>query len=141
VKTIFRLFVLTLMLSGWAIAAMCLHVVRTPNPNDPTSSKLVVIPKARLGISQTYVDARSWTMADVPSHAALITRMLDAGKAEQLQFLADPKSKQDIATQLTDALAGAKGSNATHTSARANVKFGQPTASVEGRELGVDISF
>jgi hypothetical protein len=141
VKTILRLFGLTLMLSGWAIAAMCLHIVRTPNPNDPSSSKLVVIPKARLGISQTYVDARSWTMADVPAHAALISRMLDAGKAEQLQFLADPKCKLDIAAQLTDALAGAKGTTAGHTSARANVKFGQPTGSDEGRELGVNISF
>jgi hypothetical protein len=106
VKSIFRLIGLALTVSGWAVAALCLHVIRTPNPSDPSQSKLVVIPKARLGLTDTYVDARHWTLADVPDHKALIWRVLDAGQAEQLKYLTDPKSGSDVQTQLTDALTG-----------------------------------
>ncbi len=107
-KSIFRLIGLALTISGWAVAALCLHVIRTPNPSDPNESKLVVIPKARLGITDTYVDARHWTMADVPEHKDLVWRVLDAGQAEQLKFLADPKNGSDVQTQLTDALTGSR---------------------------------
>jgi hypothetical protein len=111
VKSLFRLIGLALTISGWAVAALCLHVIRTPNPSDPNESKLVVIPKARLGLTDTYVDARRWTMADVPDHKALIWRVLDAGQAEQLKYLADPKSGADVQTQLTDALTGERSRN------------------------------
>ena len=83
-----------------------MHVVRTPNPTDATRSQWVIIPKQRIGLSQTYVDARGWTLSDVAANGGLVSRLLDAGKADQLQFLANPKIKQDIQLQITDALAG-----------------------------------
>jgi hypothetical protein len=108
VKSIFRLIGLALTISGWAVAALCLHVIRTPDPSDPSQSRLIVIPKARLGITDTYVDARKWTITDVPDHKALIWRVLDAGQAEQLKYLTDPRNGNDVQTQLTDALTGSR---------------------------------
>jgi len=114
VKTIFRLFGLSFALGGWALAALCLHVIRTPNPNDPKESRLVVIPKARLGIIDTYVDARNWTLADVAEHKALIWRVVDAGKSDDLKYLSDPSSGEDMQTQLMDILTGGRTSRPSH---------------------------
>lgn len=108
-KSIIRLIGLAILISGWAVAALSLHVVRTPDPNNPQKSKLLVIPKARLGVFATYEDARQWTMADVPHHADLVLRILDAGMADQLMFLGDPNSRHDIQTQLIDALPRLRG--------------------------------
>ena len=108
-KSIVRFVSLLLILSGWIVAGLCLHVVRTPDPDNPQQSKLLVVPKNRLGVNDTYVDARGWTMQDVTEHPMLVLRLLEAGKAEQLKYLADPKSKNDVATQLTDALSNTSG--------------------------------
>ena len=108
-KSIFRFVCLLLILSGWIVAGLCLHIVRTPDPDNPQQSKLVMVPKNRLGINDTYVDARGWTMQDATEHPMLILRLLEADKQDQLKFLADPKSKKDVATQLTDALSNTSG--------------------------------
>lgn len=108
-KSIIRLLCVAVLISGWAVAALSLHVVRTPDPNDSKKSELLVIPKSRLGIFETYVDARRWTMADVPDHAALVVRILDAGMADRLKFMGDPDSRRDIQTQLIDALPRMRG--------------------------------
>src|SRR5271154_6553400 len=94
------------MLGGWIVAALCVHVIRTPDPSDPKQSKLVVLPKDRIGVTDTYIDARPWTMADVPNHARLVLRMLDAGMADQLNYLGDPKSKESVEAQITHLLSG-----------------------------------
>jgi hypothetical protein len=107
-KAVIRFICIVLMVSGWAVAALCLHVVRTPDPADPAQSKLVVIPKQRLGVKDTYVDARKWTMADVPDHGSLVLEMIGAQKAEELKFLTDPGSKQSVEVQLVDALTAAQ---------------------------------
>jgi hypothetical protein len=104
VKSIFRLICLVVMLSGWIVAGLCLYVVRVPDPNDPQQSRLIVVPKNRLGVNDTYVDARSWTMADVSAHPLVVLRLLKAGKADDLKFLADPKSKKGVENQLLDVL-------------------------------------
>jgi hypothetical protein len=104
VKSIVRFVCLLVILSGWIVAGLCLHVVRTPDSDNPRQSKLLVVPKNRLDVNDTYVDARSWTMQDVTAHPMLVLRLLEAGKADELKYLADPKSKKDVATQLTDAL-------------------------------------
>lgn len=104
------------MVSGWIVAALCLHVVRTPDPRNPEKSVLVVIPKDRLRLSETYVDARQWTMSDVPAHRGLVMRMIYADKAGQLQFLADPNNREDIEAQLTDVLANARSDEDRHAS-------------------------
>ena len=114
-KAVIRFVCIVLMVSGWAVAALCLHVVRTPDPNDPKESKLVVIPKQRLGVKDTYVDARNWTMADVPDHGSLVLEMIGAQKADELKFLADPTSKQSVEVQLVDALTAAERSGPSAT--------------------------
>lgn len=96
-RTIFRLICLVFMLGGWALAALALHVVRTPD-------KIAVVPKNRLGIEDTYVDARNWTLADVPEHAGVVRRIIGTGHADVLAYLADPKSHADAEAQLTRAL-------------------------------------
>ncbi len=112
-KSIFRIVGLALMLSGWIVAALCLHIVRTPNPNDSQKSDLVVVPKARLGVMDTYVDARTWTMADVPSHSTLVQRIIDAGLSEQLKYLTDPTSSRSVVQQLYDMMPGKSSEPAT----------------------------
>ena len=138
-KSIFRLIGLALTISGWAVAALCLHVIRTPNPSNPSESKLVVIPKARLGITDTYVDARHWTMADVPEHKELVWRVLDAGQAEQLKFLTDPKNGNDVQTQLTDALTGSR-SRPSRTPAT-GTRFDRDDSSAPSQETWAGIDF
>jgi len=99
---------LIVCLSGWAVAALALYVVRIPDPGNPQQSRLIVVPKNRLTIEDTYIDARTWTMGDVPNHPLVVLRLLRAGKADELKFLADPKSGKDIETQLTDVLSGSR---------------------------------
>jgi hypothetical protein len=43
-------------------------------------------------------------MTDVASHPLVVLRLLRAGKADDLKFLADPKSKKDVEGQLLDVL-------------------------------------
>jgi hypothetical protein len=96
-KSLFRLMMLALMLSGWGLAALSLHVVRTPD-------KIGLIPKERLGFTDTYVDARKWTLDDLQAHPDLVRRVLEAGKANLFQYLANP-SGGDIASQLSSSAA------------------------------------
>ncbi len=72
------------MLSGWIVAGLCLYVVRVPDPANPQQSSLIVIPKNRLAVTDTYVDARSWTMTDVASHPLVVLRLLrgEGGRSE-----------------------------------------------------------
>ena len=103
-----------LFISGWGVVALCVHVVRIPDPANAQQSKLVIVPKNRLGPDDTYVDARTWTIADVKTHPLIVLRVLEAGKADEFKFLADPKSSKDVETQLTDALSDSP--TATRTS-------------------------
>lgn len=98
---IFRLILLILLLSGWGLAAMALHVVRTP-------TTITVVPKDRLGFGDTYVDTRNWTMGDVARHPAVTSRLLALGKSQLLENIADPESREPLDVQLKAALAGAK---------------------------------
>jgi hypothetical protein len=98
-KLLFRLTLLSVLLSGWGMAALSLHVVRTPD-------RIGLIPKQRLGITDTYVDARKWTLSDLPAHAQLVQRVLQANKAELFGYLTDP-NHGDAADQLNAAIRGA----------------------------------
>ena len=90
-KNLFRLLVLVLLAGGWALAASALYVVRT-------TGGFVVVPKNRLGFTDTYVDARKWTLADAPAHPELVKRLIAAGKAGQLAGLAPAKGPVDLAS-------------------------------------------
>ncbi|HTW93536.1 MAG TPA: hypothetical protein VMD30_02005 [Tepidisphaeraceae bacterium] len=80
IKTAIRLVFLVLLLAGWSLAALSLHVIRTPG-------RFVVIPKERLGITDTYVDARKWTLGDLANHPDLVKRLLETNKADQFKYL------------------------------------------------------
>jgi hypothetical protein len=99
-KAVARLLVLILLLAGWSLAALSLHVVRTPN-------NVALVPKATLGVTDTWVDTRHWTLADVPRHPAVVLRLIDTGRADLLSFIADPTRRAELREQLSDALAKA----------------------------------
>jgi hypothetical protein len=96
-KFIFRTIYFSLVLGGWSLAALSLHVVRTPD-------KIGLIPKQRLGFTDTYVDARKWTLSDLPAHAALVERVIQANKAELFSYMTD--HSRDAAEQLNSAIGG-----------------------------------
>jgi hypothetical protein len=95
VKKIWRAIVAVLLVGGWALAALSLHVVRTPE-------RLVVIPKNTLGVSDTYVDTRAWTLNDAAAHSEFVKRLVVAGKAHALEHLSDLKKGEDLDVQLMD---------------------------------------
>ena len=79
----FRLLVAVLLLTGWSLAALSLHVVLAPgNPG-----RIALIPKQRLGITDTWADVRAWTVADLPNHPDLIARMIQNGKTDLLSHV------------------------------------------------------
>ena len=71
---------LGLLMLGWGLAALSLHVVRTP-------TAIGLIPKDRLGITDTYVDTRTWTMKDAADHPAVISRILATGQTDLLRHV------------------------------------------------------
>ena len=77
-KKIFKFLVFILLIGGWALAALSLHVIRTPQ-------KVIVVPKNRLHYEGTYVDTRDWTPDDVKNHEALVERLVATGKTTQAQ--------------------------------------------------------
>jgi hypothetical protein len=79
-KKLIRLIVLVLFLGGWAVAAMAVHVVRD-------GSRIVVVPKQHLDYHEIYVDTSKWTVDDVAKHPAVVTRLIQTGKADVLQHV------------------------------------------------------
>jgi hypothetical protein len=89
-KTMFRLLVAVLLLTGWSLVALSLHVVLAPgNPG-----RIALIPKQRLGITDTWADVRAWTVADLPNHPDLIARMIQNGKTDLLSHVVGDKDLQ-----------------------------------------------
>ncbi|MEM7809412.1 MAG: hypothetical protein AAF561_14990 [Planctomycetota bacterium] len=81
-KTTLRAIVLLFAIAGWALAALSVHVIRTPE-------KVVVVPKNRLGIVDTYVDVRNWTIAEVEQHPLVTRRLLQTEKTEHIAHVAE----------------------------------------------------
>ncbi len=95
-KTIGKLFkflVVITWLAGWFLAALAVHVVRTPG-------KIAIVPKDRLNLHDTYVDIRTWTTAEAFNHPKLTARVFQAGKQDLFEHLGSPmdiaKLKMDI---------------------------------------------
>ena len=88
-----------LLIAGWAIAALAVHVVVVPVEVDDggESWKVVVVPKERLGIDDTYVDTRAWDAEQAREHAALLARMAEAGKGDLVgELLADTTVREAV---------------------------------------------
>jgi hypothetical protein len=139
IKTLIRMLCLGIMLSGWLMAGLCLHVVRVPNPRDAMQSQWLILPKFRLGIYDTYVDARQWKMADAAEHPELISRVLESGDCDKFKFLADPKSSQSIQAQLTAALSGSKSTNSFE--ALENIRLRQSLNDGKHSPVVVELTF
>ena len=97
-KNMFRLIVLILLLGGWTLAALSLHVIRGEG------SRIVVIPKKSLDYHEIYVDTRKWTMDDVGRHPALVSRLIQNGKADLLQHVAPEKKGDALQNELQVAM-------------------------------------
>jgi hypothetical protein len=97
-KNLFRLLVVVLLLGGWLLAAMSLHVIYT-------GGGITVIPKNRLSFTDTYVDPRGWTIDDAAAHPSLVKRLIETGKAERvLSHVVDTESSKDLSSQLREAI-------------------------------------
>jgi hypothetical protein len=94
-KTLFRSVFLVLFLAGWGLAALSLHVVRAQG------DKIVLIPKDRLSLQDTYVDATQWTAQDVANHPSLVKRILQSGKANVFSYVS---TDNDITRVMEEAL-------------------------------------
>jgi hypothetical protein len=117
-RSLFRLIALMFIVTGWGLAALSLHVVRTPD-------KIGLLPKERLGFEDTYVDARSWTMVDAAMHPDLIKRVLEAGKANWFQYLAD-SGGGDVAQQLSTAISAPPAQKTNSVLGKIKVLFSSP---------------
>src|SRR5262249_46731766 len=89
-----RFFFCVLLLAGWGLAALCLHVVRTPGG-------VAIVPKDSLGITDTWADVRQWSLDDLSAHQALVSRLINTGKADALAAV---KGLTEDATEDPDAL-------------------------------------
>lgn len=114
-KGIFRLIFTVLLLAGWGLAALAVHVVRTPD-NVPT-----IVPKEKLDFRDTYVDTTKWTLDDVANHPAVVEKLIHAGKSDVLKHVV-ADTKGDITSQLTDALKVGP----THPTTTASSRSGNP---------------
>jgi hypothetical protein len=100
-KKIFRLLVTLLLIGGWTLAALAVHiVVAQGNPG-----RVIIVPKNQLGYRETYVDTRAWTIGDVTNHPQVTERLIQTGKTDALAQLA-PKG-EDLNAVLNDAIAKA----------------------------------
>ena len=95
-KTLFRLVFLGLLLGGWGLAALSLHVIRTP-------TEIGLIPKDRLGITDTYVDTRDWKFSDAAAHPLVVSRVLATNQLDLLRHLGDGNDS-DLQHELSDAV-------------------------------------
>ena len=97
-KATFRLFVTLLLLIGWGLAASALHVVWT-------GDSPLIIPKERIGVSDTYVNISNWTPDDVSNHPAVVKRIVAVGKTDRLSHVfKDADSKTELLDQIQEAL-------------------------------------
>ena len=97
-KKLLRMLLVVMLLAGWSLAALAVHIIVTPG----SPGRVIVVPKNQLGIRETYVDTRHWTLGDVAQHSAVTQRLIQTGKTDALSHLANPG--EDLVAQLNDAI-------------------------------------
>ena len=95
-----RLIVAVLLVGGWGLAATSLHVVRTP----AASREFIIVPKNRIGIQDTYVDTRAWTLDDVWAHRGLVGRMIETEKYMAIAHVTGETVPAEVQQKLADAM-------------------------------------
>jgi hypothetical protein len=68
------------------------------------SREFIVVPKNRIGIQDTYVDTRGWTLDDVSSHKAVVDRMIDTEKYMSIAHVTGETEPSEVQQRLADAL-------------------------------------
>ena len=82
-KSMLRLLVALLLVGGWSLAALALHVIIAPGAGGGSLPvRIIVLPKDHLGVAETYVDTQHWTIDDV-SKRRLGSSPLPAREDEQ----------------------------------------------------------
>lgn len=102
-KNFFRVIVTLLLLGGWTMAALALHVVRYTRVDG--GERWLIVPKSRLAISQTYVDVRGWGGADVSANPTLVRRLIAAEKSEALASIVPESERGSLVQTLESWLA------------------------------------
>src|SRR5436853_490182 len=92
----FKIFSVLFMAGGWCLSAACLYVVRTP-------AGITVMPKDRLSFTDTWADTRTWTIKDVPQHAALVNRLVNGERGHLLAHVVEGNRKADLNQRLLKA--------------------------------------
>ena len=118
-KTILRLIVCLLLLVGWSLAALSLHVIRTPG-----DIPITLVPKENFSVRDTYVDTTKWTLDDVSAHPALVEKLLRTGKTDVLKHLVADKGA-DVPSQLSDALVRGQKRDRAKTNSQPTTSVGQ----------------
>lgn len=98
-KNVFRFIVVLLLVVGWGLAALSLHVVRTPDEIPFT-----LVTKERFGLTDTYVDTRGWTLDDAARHPLLVRKLIDLKKEDVLKHIVTDERRGDVQIQLIGAL-------------------------------------
>ena len=93
----FKIIFVFLFVLGWGLAASALHVVWT-------GSSVIVIPKDRIGVSETYADITRWTADDVATHPNVSRRLVATGKAEALAGIFEAKDAEDLREKILEAI-------------------------------------
>jgi len=101
-KSLFRLFVLGLLVGGWALASSALYLVRSPGGEFKQVGKLTLIPKDHLTFHDTYVDTRRWSGDDLDRHACVVARINELHRGDLLQHVSLSTSSEG-ACSLCDA--------------------------------------
>jgi hypothetical protein len=102
-KIFIRLILVLIFLGLAAMTLAAIYIIRVPGP----TKQVILVPKNHLGFTDTYVDTRHWSMDDAVKHPDVVERILQTGKAEDMQFLAAKGDPRPIDKQLSDAVQSA----------------------------------
>ena len=117
-KSLVRTITVLLLVGGWGLSALALHVIRT----NGSPRQFIVVPKNRLGFADTYVDTRAWTIDDVPRHPAVVRRLLDTDKHLVLSHLTGQDDPYRVREVLEDGLQKGSATTATTNTAKADAR-------------------
>jgi hypothetical protein len=109
-KNLFRLTTFVLLVGGWALAAASVQVVRTTARQVP-----YVLTKEHLTYHDTYLDTRTWTIADDKAHPDLVEHVIRLNRPEILASTVEFPTK-DVKAQLIAAVEAPSSVVATVTS-------------------------
>jgi hypothetical protein len=84
---ILKLIIVLILLAGWGLFALAVHVVRLPDEQYWVG----IIPKDRLHYRDTYLDVRTWTAGDIANHPDLVRRLIAADKGHWLKHVVSPE--------------------------------------------------